>query len=254
MGAGHTHALYIHEHSRLHHLAPEVKILSAVGLVVCFAVTPRQALWAFALHALVVALLARASRVPVRFLGLRLVAVLPFVAFALVIPFVAAGAQTDILGIRVSIEGLWGAWNIVAKALLGACVSILLTATTEIPEIIRGLAVLRVPAMVTGIATFMIRYLELIADELARVRIAMTSRGYDPRWLHQGRPIAASAGAMFVRSYERGERVHAAMLARGFDGEMPDFGKRRASLAEWAGAVASISGPAAIATAALTLT
>jgi cobalt/nickel transport system permease protein len=100
-------------------------------------------------------------------------------------------------------------------------VSILLTATTEITDIFRGLSVLRVPALFTSIAGFMIRYLELIAGELARMRIAMTARGYDPKWISQARPIATAAGALFVRSYERGERIHAAMLARGFTGVMP---------------------------------
>jgi len=254
LGAGHSHALYIHEHSRLHKLAPEAKLAAAVGLVVSVAITPRQAIWAFGVYSLMVIALAAWSRVPARFLVVRLGAVLPFVAFALVIPFVASGRQTDILGMDVSVEGLWGMWNIVAKALLGAGVSILLTATTEIPEIIRGLGVLRVPSVVTGIATFMIRYLELIADELGRVRVAMTSRGYDPRWLHQARPIASSAGAMFVRSYERGERVHAAMLARGFDGEMPDFGKPRASPLEWLGIVALVVLSLSVAIAALVST
>jgi cobalt/nickel transport system permease protein len=79
----------------------------------------------------------------------------------------------------------------------------------------------------------MIRYLELISDELGRMRIAMTSRGYDPRWITQARPIAASAGALFIRTYERGERVHAAMVARGFTGEMPTFEKPTIAGSQW---------------------
>jgi cobalt/nickel transport system permease protein len=47
------------------------------------------------------------------------------------------------------------------------------------------------------------------------------------------RPIAASAGVLFVRSYERGERVHQAMLARGYAGEMPSLDDRRATRREW---------------------
>lgn len=235
MGAGHSHALYVHEHSRLHRLAPEAKIVAAFGTIVCVAITPREALWAFGAYALGVLVLTRWSRVPARFLLLRLTAVAPFVLFALFIPFIASGPQTEILGVQVSVEGLWGAWNILVKAALGASISILLTATTEVPDIIRGLGTLRVPAVFTAIAAFMIRYLELISDELGRMRVAMTARGYDPRWLYQARPIASSAGAMFVRSYERGERVHGAMLARGFDGDMPDFGRRHPGVAEWLG-------------------
>ncbi|MEX0945743.1 MAG: energy-coupling factor transporter transmembrane component T, partial [Acidimicrobiia bacterium] len=84
-----------------------------------------------------------------------------------------------------------------------------------------GLRRLRVPAAITAIAAFMIRYLEVIAGELHRMRVAMTARGYSPSWLAQTRPMATAAGALFIRTYERGERVHQAMLARGFTGDMP---------------------------------
>lgn len=221
MGAGHSHALYVHEHSFLHHMVPQAKLVAAFGFVISVAITPRRALWAFAIYAAIVIGLVLVARIRLRFLFVRLAAVLPFILFAFLIPFVATGETTEVLGVTVSVEGLWGAWNVLAKAVLGASVSIVLTATTEIPDILRGLGVLRVPALFTAIATFMIRYLELIADEIGRIRVAMTARAYDPRWIYQARPIAASAGAMFIRSYERGERIHAAMLSRGFTGEMP---------------------------------
>lgn len=240
MGAGHTHALYVHEHSPLHRMAPEAKIVGALVLVACIALTPREAIWAFAVYATLIVVLVVISRVSPGFLLLRLVAVTPFVLFALFIPFIASGERTEIWGVPVSVDGLWGAWNVLAKALLGASVSIVLTATTEVADILRGTGVLRVPALFTSIAMFMIRYLELIVDELGRMRVAMASRGFEPRWLHQARPIANSAGALFVRSYERGERVHSAMLARGFTGTMPQLGHRPARPAEWV-SVASIS-------------
>ena len=220
-------------------MAPEAKIVGALVLVACIALTPREAIWAFAAYATLIAVLVVISRVSPGFLFLRLVAVAPFVLFALFIPFIASGERTEIWGVPVSVDGLWGAWNVLAKALLGASVSIVLTATTEVADILRGTGVLRVPALFTSIAMFMIRYLELIVDELGRMRVAMASRGFEPRWLPQARPIANSAGALFVRSYERGERVHSAMLARGFTGTMPTLGHRRARPAEWL-SVASI--------------
>jgi cobalt/nickel transport system permease protein len=226
-------------------MAPEAKLVAAFAVVTAVAVTPRQALWAFGLYAFGVAGLVAAARVPPRFLALRLLAIAPFVLFAFFIPFIAGGDTTEIGGVSLSVDGLWGMWNILAKATLGASVSIILTATTEIAEIIRGLGVLRVPAIFTAIATFMIRYLELIVDELGRMRVAMAARGYDPRWLSQARPIASAAGALFVRSYERGERVHAAMLSRGFTGTMPALDHRAARPREW-GAVALIATCAAV--------
>ena len=237
MGAGHAHPLYIHEHSPVHRMVPETKIVAAFGIVACIAITPREAVWAFGLYAFLLVVLDFVARIPLRFALVRLAAVVPFILFALFLPFLGTGETVRVVGIEMSVEGLWAAWNIIAKAALGASVTIVLTATTEVPELIRGLGVLRVPVLFTSIATFMVRYLELISDELRRMRVAMTARGYDPRWLAQARPIATSAGALFVRSYERGERIHDAMLSRGFTGDMPAFGRRRAAGSEWLVAV-----------------
>jgi cobalt/nickel transport system permease protein len=241
LGAGHAHALYIHEHSSLHRIAPEAKVVAALGLVISIAVTPRQQVWAFGLYALAVSILVWVARVPPKFVAVRLLGVAPFVLFALLIPFIATGETTEVWGVEMSIEGLWATWNILAKAILGATVSIVLTATTEVPDIIEGLGIMRVPALFVSITMFMIRYLELVADELSRMRLAMAARGYDPSGLHQVKPIASSAGTLFVRSYERGERVHAAMVSRGFTGTMPALGHRHATAAEWVAVGALVS-------------
>lgn len=237
MGAGHAHALYVHEHTALHHLAPEAKLAAAFLFVLAVATTPAQAPWAFAVYAGVLAVLIRLSRIRARFVAARLLVILPFVLFAFFIPVIGSGERVEVLGVSLSRDGLWAMWNILAKASLGATVSILLAATTDIPDIVRGLGRLKVPAVLVSIATFMIRYLEVIAGELGRMRTAMTARAYDPRWLWQSKPIAASAGALFIRSYERGERVYDAMLARGFSGAMPDLGHRTATHREWATAM-----------------
>ena len=236
MGAGHAHALHVHGHSRLHRLPPECKLVAAVGFVAAVAVTPREAVWAFVLYGALVATLAVVAGVRARFLLTRLVVVVPFLLSALLVPFVAGGEQVQVGGVALSVEGLWGSWNIAAKAVLGASTSILLAATTEVPRLLTGLTRLRVPVTLTTIAAFMVRYLEVLTAELGRSRRAMLARGYDPRWLWQVRPLATSAGAMFVRSYERGERVHAAMLARGYTGAMPVLDERRATPRDWLGA------------------
>ncbi|CAN5224982.1 cobalt ECF transporter T component CbiQ [soil metagenome] len=247
MGAGHAHALYVHGHSRVHLMAPEAKVAGALAFVVVVALTPPRAAWAFAAHAAVLAVVIRLARLRPGFVATRATVALPFLAFAFFIPFIATGERTELLGVSVSAEGLIAARTILSKALIGVTVSIVLAATTETPAIMRGLSRLRVPVIFTTIATFMIRYLETLVGELGRMRTAMTARGYDPRWLWQARPIANGAGALFIRSYERGERVHAAMVARGFDGTMPVLDDRRASSGEWL-AVAALPAIAAMAT------
>ena len=55
MSGGHVHALYRHGHSALHRVAPQVKIVTAFGLVCAIALTPRTAIWAFAVYAAIIA-------------------------------------------------------------------------------------------------------------------------------------------------------------------------------------------------------
>ena len=67
----------------------------------------------------------------------------------------------------------------------------------------------------------MVRYGDVITDELRRMRIARESRGAWASWTGHARAVATSAGALFVRSYERGERVYLAMASRGYVGSLP---------------------------------
>lgn len=252
MGAGHPHALHHHGHSAVHHLAPEAKVAATVVFVASVAITPRTAVWAFGIDLAMLVAVISVARLPVRFVVGRLAVILPFVLFAFTLPFVASGERVDIAGIGLARDGLWGTFNVLAKAGLGATASIVLAGTTEQSRILTGLERLRVPVVLTTIAAFMLRYLEVIAAELRRMRTAMTARGYDPRWLWQAKPIASGAGALFVRSYERGERVHAAMVSRGFTGAMPALDTARATGREWA--TAALVPAAALAVAALSLT
>jgi cobalt/nickel transport system permease protein len=92
-------------------------------------------------------------------------------------------------------------------------------------------------------------YADVIADEVRRMRIARISRGHDPRWIWQARAVAASAGTLFIRSYERGERVYLAMVSRGYAGSMPVMQDLAATRAQW---LAALAVPAAAALVAAT--
>lgn len=204
-------------------LAPERKVAAVLATVLAVVVTPREAFWAFGVLAALVALAVAVAGVPPRWLARRCAIELPFVVFALLLPIVGTGPRTAVGPITVSIAGSWAAWTILAKATLGTAIAALLAATTAPADILVGLERLRVPRALTAIAGFMVRYLDLVADELRRLQVARVSRGDDPRWLWQGRAVATTAGSMFVRTFERGERVQQAMLARGFTGHLPDL-------------------------------
>ena len=67
MGAGHAHALYVHEHSPVHRLSPESKLVATFLFVTSVAITPRQEVWAFAAYGALVVAVAAFSRLPARF-------------------------------------------------------------------------------------------------------------------------------------------------------------------------------------------
>ena len=215
MGAGHGHRVHYHGHSPLHRARPEHKVLGVVVLMLVVVATPHQ--WWPLLAAYAVLLLGAValSRVPVGYLLPRLVVELPFLVFALVLPFVATGEQVRVLGLEVSRPGLVAAGALVVKGTLGVLAALLLAATTEPRDILRGLERLRVPAPIVQIMGFMVRYLDVVTSDMARMRIALQARGFEARNPRHWPVLARSAGALFIRSYERGERVHLAMLARG---------------------------------------
>jgi cobalt/nickel transport system permease protein len=95
-----------------------------------------------------------------------------------------------------------------------------------------------VPGALVQILSFMVRYLGVVGDEMGRMRVARESRGFTARSVRAWPVLAASTGTLFLRSYERGERVHLAMVARGYTGAMPETYPLRARPAEWATALA----------------
>jgi cobalt/nickel transport system permease protein len=238
VGAGHAHKLYRHGHSPVHALPAHCKLLAVLGFVLVVVSTPREAVWAFALYAVLLGAVATVSRIPAGFLLKRLLIEIPFVAFALLMPFVVPGEQTEVLGIPLSVPGLWGAWNILAKGTLGVAASVILASTTELRSLLLGLQRLRLPSLLVQIASFMIRYGDVIADEMRRMSIARRSRGFEARGVRHWGVLAKSAGALFIRSYERGERVHLAMVSRGYTGTMPVLDDVRATRAQWSYAAA----------------
>jgi cobalt/nickel transport system permease protein len=233
----------------MHRARPQCKLAAAVLFVLAVVATPREAFWAFGVYAVTLAILARVAGLPLGTLARRLVIELPFLLFAVFLPLVGQGERVEVLGVSLASEGLWAAWNIVAKGTIGVATSVLLAATTPVPELLRGLERLRLPSAFTTVAGFMVRYLDVISDELRRMRIARVSRGDDPRWIWQARAVAATAGTMFIRSYERGERVYLAMVSRGYAGSMPVLQDLAASRGQW---LAALSLPAAAALVAAT--
>lgn len=214
-------------------MAPQVKIAISFGALVAIVSTPREAIWAFALYGVVIAIVAAVAGVTPGYALRRLSVEIPFLILAAMLPIFGGSPTVEILGMDLSIAGMWDAWNIVAKATLGLLIATILGATTDVTQLLSGLDGLRMPTVVTAIAGFMVRYLDVISGDWTRMRIAMASRGHDPRWFTQIGPYARTVGVVFLRTYERGERIYLAMASRGYAGRMPEATQPATPAVQW---------------------
>ena len=225
--------LYVHRHTFIPDLAPHVKIVSAITFIFVAVFTPPTFYLNFAMYAGLLFAVVAIAKLPLTMVLRRMVVEIPFVLFAIIMPFVGPAPMIQILGLTLSESGFNAGFGILAKGTIGVLTSIVLAATTPAREILLGLERLRVPSMLIQIATFMLRYSAVVTDELRRMKISRESRGFDATGPKQWGIIAQTAGALFIRSYERGERVHLAMLSRGYVGTLPRAAEAHSSFTIW---------------------
>lgn len=223
MGGGHSHPLYHEGGSAVHRLPAEIKIVALVVFVLAVVATPREVFWPFGIYALIILIVWSVARIPLRWILPRMLIEVPFLVLAVLLPFTEGGRRIEVMGLSLSVAGLYAAWGIVIKGTLGVAASLTIAATTSARELPLALSRLGVPALVTSVLVLMVRYIDVLGAEAGRMRMARISRGDSPRTLYQAGAIAKSVGALFLRSYERGERVYLAMLSRGYDGNVPSL-------------------------------
>jgi cobalt/nickel transport system permease protein len=209
MSGSHLHAGVAGDpRSPIHRLDPRAKVIGLLGITFVAVSTPLHAWPVFVACAAAQSTVAFLAKVPLRTLVSRGRVVLPLLLFvALFVPFSAHGPAT------FATTG--------TKAVLGTLGAVLLGATTGFPDVLHALERLRAPKLLVLIAAFMYRYLFTIIDEVQRMRSALAARGYAPKHALQIQAIGRVATALFLRTYERAERVHLAMLARGWRQNMP---------------------------------
>lgn len=205
-------------------LDPRTKLITTFVFILAVALTPPNSWLAYALYFALVVTLLTLSRLPAFHVFKRSLVIIPFVLLvAIFIPFFKEGEVVGSYNIwlwQVSVtrSGLQVLWNIMAKAWLSILSLILLTSTTKFSHLLKGLEQLRLPKVMVMLLSFMYRYLFVLVDEVMRLKQARDSRNFGGKRLWQIRTIGHMIGTLFIRSYERGERVYAAMVARGFDG------------------------------------
>ncbi len=234
---GHSHS-HPHSHgqaelaARAWRMDARVKLIAVIAMVVIAVSTPPAAFLATGCYFGVVLVLMRLARVSSRLAASRVGAVLPFVALiAMFLPFLPSRATEGVPGwtvvigpLTISRGGALVFWGVIWKALFGTLSVTLLTWTTPFAKLLQALEELRAPAVLVMLASFTYRYAFVLADEVQRMRRARDARGWQGRWITQARTVGQMIGVFFLRSYERAERIHLAMLARGFEGRPTTLG------------------------------
>jgi cobalt/nickel transport system permease protein len=178
---------------------------------------------------------------------------LPFMLAALPLIFLREGDpiatwQIGPVSLTLQGEGLRAFATIALKSWLSVQAALLLTYTTPFHELIDALRQLRIPAIMVAIIGFMYRYIAVLAEEASRLIRARTARSAAVPGTRSGgslgwraRTTGSMVGTLFLHSYERSERIHAAMQARGFSGTFRHFHGRSIRRSEWVAAAAVVA-------------
>lgn len=195
--------------------------MAVLAFIIVSVSTPITQWQAFIAYFVAIFMVSLIAKIPTPTLLIRSLIEIPFILFALLMPFFGTGERFEIGPFNLYRESLLAAAGIVLKGTLGVLSAVVLSTSTTAREILRGLEKLRLPQLMVQIASFMLRYINVISDEMNRMKVARESRGFIAKGIKDWKVIATAASALFIRSYERGERVHLAMLSRGYNGILP---------------------------------
>jgi len=170
------------------------------------------------------------ARIPVGYIIRRVMWIIPFAGFLIILfPFVTPGdpvwsINVGVFRLTATAEGLERAVMLLLRAMASVLAIVTLTSTTRFSSLMKALTHLKVPGVIVQMVEFTIRYIFVAIDELKRMRRSRRSRGFaSGKNIWHARTVSTLAqlvGTMFLRAYERGDRVYIAMLSRGFTGKI----------------------------------
>ncbi|MGD2136594.1 MAG: cobalt ECF transporter T component CbiQ [Gemmatimonadales bacterium] len=204
-------------------LDARVALLCAAGFVVCEVATPIEQWPRFAAYALLAAVGVLACGLPPGWLVKRTALVAPFVVAVGISVAVTRPGEGDALALPlvkavVSRRAMLLLASVGVKGVLSVTAVSMLIGVIGFQRVLRALQSLRVPRLFVTLLSFMWRYIGVLADAAMRMMRARDSRGRPPELRRRARVAGHMAGSLFLRSFERAERVGQAMVARGYDG------------------------------------
>ncbi len=231
--------------SPIHNLEPRVKLVVTVLFILSNVLLPDGAWLGFGLSFSFVLLISVLARLGPGYAVRRSFVALPFALAAISAVFAQPGEaiETVKLGswtLVVTEAGLIRFASIVLRSWLSVQMAILLTATTQFPDLAHAFRHLRVPRVLVAIISFMYRYLFILSDEALRLLRAREARSAripeskkSPPTLWKAKVTGNMVGQLFLRSYERSDRVYSAMLARGYSGHLLTLNPHTMHMKDW---------------------
>jgi cobalt/nickel transport system permease protein len=203
----------------VHSLDPRAKVLTTLCFVVCVVSFDRYQISAMLPFLIYPAVLLAVGDLPLGYILRKIAIVIPF---ALMIGLFNPIFDRSIV-MQVGDVNIWGGWvsclSILLRALLTASAAIILVAVTGFPSICEALEKLKMPQTFAVQLMFLYRYIFVLTDEGVRTARARQLRTFGKRGLGL-RNFGSLVGHLLLRTWERAERIHMAMLARGFSGEI----------------------------------
>lgn len=195
---------------------PRAKLLLTLAGVTAVASEPNGQLGAYPYYCALAALLAVGGWISPLRLARRCLPAIPFIVMAAALPLAAVWIDG-----ATSSDARSFALSVLLRSGLSIALLALLAETTAFADILQAMRALRAPEALSAVTTQMYRYIFVLFDEWRRVSQARACRTAGvlrvPTVSFYGQQIAL----VFARSWDRSERVHAAMLLRGFSGVMP---------------------------------
>ncbi len=203
--------------SPMHHLDPRIKVLTAAVFVVCVVSFDKYALGAMLPFALFLVLVAGLGEIPLGVLGKRLVLVSPFALFLGM--FNPLFDQQPLLSFgSVVISGGWVSFaSIMLRFTLTVGAILLLVAVTGFNSVCMALEGLGMPRIFAVQLLLLYRYIFVLMEEGIRMYRARQLRAFQGRGLGM-RTFGLLVGSLLLRTLDRAQRIHLAMVCRGFDG------------------------------------
>ena len=220
--------------SPIHSLDGRIKFVLTVAFILTASLTPVAAWPIYILLLAVILAVEILSGLGIGYVLKRAVLALPFALAALPVIFTIQGQALFSMPIgpwvlTASSEGVARFVSVAFKSWLSVQAAIVLAASTQFPELLQAMRAVGIPRLLVGMFGLTWRYLFVLVDEALRLMRARTARsghsgeagrkpGGSLAW--RARMAGGMAGNLFLRAFERSDRIYVAMLSRGYDGEV----------------------------------